>query len=173
LPLGTYKNQGTSVLIQLKEHEILIFDEEKKQICTHVLNNGRGKIIRNTDHKREKSKTLEVLVKSTLKYFGNTEISEKYLSLLQKNKSRYYRDNLQYLIKNAGDFSDEIKKDTLIFCIENRVYNAKGLIEILKKKQLENEPKNIEIKQLESENKHKYNFDVEKSKLSNYEKILS
>jgi transposase len=173
LPLGTYKNQGTSVLIQLKEHEILIFDEEKKQICTHVLNNGRGKIIRNTDHKREKSKTLEVLVKSTLKYFGNTEISEKYLSLLQKNKSRYYRDNLQYLIKNAGDFSDEIKKDTLIFCIENRVYNAKGLIEILKKKQLENEPKNIEVKQIESESKHKYNFDIEKSKLSNYEKILS
>jgi transposase len=173
LPLGTYKNQETSVLIQLKEYKILIFDEEKNPICTHILNNERGKIIRNTDHKREKSKTLEGLVKSTLEYFGNTEISKNYLNLLQKNMSRYYRDNLQYLIKNTGDFSDEIKKDTLIFCIENKVYNAKELIEILKKKQLENEPKNIEIKQIESESKHKYNFDIEKSKLSNYEKILS
>ena len=173
LPLGTYKNQDTSVLMQLESQEILIFDKEKKQICTHILNNERGKIIRNTDHKREKSKTLEGLVKLTLAYFGNNEIAENYLNLLQKNMSRYYRDNLQYLIKNAGDFSDEIKKNTLLFCIENKVYNAKELIEILKKKQSENEHRNIEIKQLESRSKHKYNFELEKSKMSNYEKILS
>ncbi len=173
LPLGTYKNQGTSVLIQLKEHQILVFDKGNNQICTHILNNERGKIIRNTDHKREKSKTLEGLVKRVLEYFGNNETTNNYLNLLQKNMSRYYRDNLQYLIKNADYFSDEIKKDTLIFCIENKVYNAKELIEILNKKQLENEPKNIEIKQVESKSKHKYNLDVEKSEMSNYEKIFS
>ena len=173
LPLGTYKNQGTSVLIQLKEHQILVFDKGNNQICTHILNNERGKIIRNTDHKREKSKTLEGLVKRVLEYFGNNETTNNYLNLLQKNMSRYYRDNLQYLIKNADYFSDEIKKDTLIFCIENKVYNAKELIEILNKKQLENEPKNIEIKQVESKSKHKYDLDVEKSEMSNYEKIFS
>lgn len=173
LPLGTYQNQDSSVLIQLKDHKILIFDEYKSLICTHVLSNEKGKIIRNTDHKREKSKTLEVLVKSVKDYFGDNPTTHNYLSLLQKNMSRYYRDNLQYLLKNADEFSEQIKKDTLIFCIENKVYNAKELIEILKKKHLDNQVEDADIKEVQSNKQHQYDLDIEKSKMSNYEKVFS
>jgi hypothetical protein len=173
LPLGTYQNQDSFILMQLKDPEILIFDKHKNQICTHVLSNKRGKVIRNTDHKREKSKTLEGLVKSVIEYFGDKPIIHNYLALLQKNMSRYYRDNLQYLIKNVVGFSDEIKKDTLIFCIENKVYNAKELIEILHKKHLESQIEEPEIKEVQSNKKHQDNLDIEKSKMSNYENIFS
>ncbi len=172
LPLGTYQNQDTSILMQLKDHEILIFDKQKNLICTHVLSNERGKLIRNTDHKREKSKTLEGLVKSAIEYLGDKPITHNYLALLQKNMSRYYRDNLQYLIKNADEFLDKIKEDTLTFCIENRVYNTKELIEILHKKQSESQMKEPVIKEVQGNKKHQNNLDIEKSKISNYENIF-
>ena len=175
LPLGTYKNQNSSILMKLKEGTILLFDTENNQICTHDLSLEKGKIIRNTDHKREKSKTIEILEKSIFEYFGDTDVTKSYFNLFQKNMSRYYRDNLQYLVKNIDDFSDEIKMDTLIFCTENNVYNAKDLIEILNKKQLDIKVKDIEIKEIARDKSHnnQIDFNIEKSDISKFDKLFA
>jgi len=97
---------------------------------------------------------------------------------LHKNKSRYYRDNLQYIIKNHKTYSEENKKESILFCIENKIFNAKNLIDILDKKETENKKEKEdlpEIKKLESGTKHieesKYN-DVETSNIEQYEQIL-
>jgi len=174
LPLGTYKNQNSSILMQLKGGEIVISDIENNQICTHILSLDKGKIIRNTDHKREKSKTINSLERSIFEFFGNTDIAKVYFNLFQKNMSRYYRDNLQYLLKNTDNFSDEIKKDTLIFCTENNVYNAKDLIEILNKKQSEINVKDIEIKKITSDKSYQdqVDFGIEKSDISKFDKLF-
>ncbi len=172
LPIGTYKNQNSKILIQIKDDEILLFDSEKKHICTHLLSLKKGKIIRNADHQRMKSKTLESLVNSVLGIFGDNAITLNYLQLLQKNMSRYYRDNLQYLVKNVDEFPDEIKKETLVFCIENRVFNAKSIIEILTKKEKESIIQNNEIKQVAVHKPDTFNYAVERSKISNYENIF-
>ena len=174
LPLGTYKNPNSSVLMQLKQEEIIFFDTEGTQICTHILSSKKGKIIRNTDHKREKSKTIESFEKSIFEFFGDTDMTRNYFKLFQKNMSRYYRDNLQYLIKNTTSFSDKIKKDALIFCTENNVYNAKDLIEILNKKQSENNEKYVEIKKVDSDKSYQdqVDFDIEKSDISKFDKLF-
>ena len=114
-----------------------------------------------------------------LEIFDNTEIAKEYFEKLHKNKSRYYRDNLQYIIKNHKTYSNENKKEGLLFCIENKIFNAKNLIDILDKKQEESKKAKEglpDIKKLENKVKYteesKYN-DVGTSNIKQYENILS
>ena len=179
LPLGTYKDKDSNVILEILEEDLKIYTSQKELICTHELCKEKGQTIRNTDHGREKSKTLETYQKQVLEIFDNTEIAKEYFEKLHKNKSRYYRDNLQYIIKNHKTYSGENKKESLLFCIENNIFNAKNLIDILDTKQEESQKEKQglpEIKKLENRVKYteesKYN-DVETSNIKQYEKISS
>lgn len=135
LPLGTYKDKDSSVMIGVNENKLTIYTMDNKQICTHNLCLEKGQSIRNSDHRREKSKTLEEYQKQVLDILGQTETAKEYLELLHKNKSRYYRDNLQYIIKNHNNYTADNTRESLLFCIENKLLNASYLIKILDKKQ--------------------------------------
>ncbi len=179
LPLGTYKDKDSNVILEILDEDLKIYTSQKELICTHKLCKEKGQTIRNTDHGREKSKTLETYQKQVLEIFDNTEIAKEYFEKLHKNKSRYYRDNLQYIIKNHKTYSDENKKESILFCIENKIFNAKNLIDILDKKQAESQKEKEglpEIKKLENRVKYteesKYN-NVETSNIKQYENILS
>jgi len=81
--------------------------------------------------KREKSKSLETYKRQVLALFSQTETAKEYFEKFSKDKHRYYRDNLQYILKHFKDYQEDIKQETLLFCIENKIYNAKYLIKIL------------------------------------------
>ena len=180
LPLGTYKDKDSTVLLEILDDNLKIYASKDELICTHKLCTETGNTIRNTDHRREKSKTLEIYQKQVLEIFDNTEIAKEYFEKLHKDKSRYYRDNLQYIIKHHGLYSIENKKEALIFCLENKIFNAKILIEILDKKEKEIKKENqvlIEIKKIDDsktsiKNEKKYN-EIKTSNINMYEKILS
>jgi hypothetical protein len=125
LPLGTYKDKNSNVILEILEEDLKIYTSQKELICTHKLCKEKGQTIRNTDHGREKSKTLETYQKQVLEIFDNTEIAKEYFEKLHNNKSGYYRDILQYIIKNHKTYSNENKKESLLFCIENKIFNAK------------------------------------------------
>ncbi len=179
LPLDTYKDKNTNVLIEILHDNLKIYTLQKELICTHKLCNEKGQIIRNTDHKREKSKTLEAYQKQVLEIFDNTELAKEYFEKLHKDKSRYYRDNLQYIIKNHKIYSIENKKQSILLCIENNIFNAKNLIDILDKNEQDiiNEQECIsKIKKLANSTKntkHDKHTDIETSNIKDYEKILS
>ncbi len=179
LPLGTYKDKDSNVVLEILEESLKIHTSQNELICTHKLCKEKGQTIRNTDHGREKSKTLERYQKQVLEFFDNTEIAKEYFEKLHKNKIRYYRDNLQYIIKNHNGYSDENKKESLLFCIENKIFNAKNLIDILDKKQAESQKEKQvlpEIKKVGSKVKYteesKYNA-IETSNIKQYENILN
>ena len=178
LPLGTYKDKDSEVILEILDKDLRLYTLQKELICTHKICNEKGHTVRNTDHSREKSKTLEVYQKEVLNIFDNMEIAKEYFEKLYKNKSRYYRDNLQYIIKNHQIYSEGNKQESILFCIENKIFNAKSLIDILNKKEEENKKAKEdlpEIKKLESKIKHieedKYN-NVETSNIEQYEQIL-
>jgi len=178
LPLGTYKDKESRVLIEVVEDKLNICSSEGEQICTHRLCTARGQSIRNTDHRREKSKTLKEHQRQVLDILGQTQTAKEYLELLHKDKSRYYRDNLLHIIKNHNDYSEEDKKEALLFCIENKIFNARYLIDILDKKQADHQKEKEslpQIKTVETTGKYtsdyKYN-EVEKSNVNQYEKIF-
>ena len=137
LPLGTYKGPESTVLAQITEGELHLYDTDKKPICTHKLCLERGKTIRNTDHKRPKSRSLETYHRQVLDLLGKSETAENYLQALRKNKSRYYRDNLVYITRNFGDYQPDTLNGALLYCLENKVFNARDLIGVLNAKALE------------------------------------
>jgi hypothetical protein len=178
LPLGTYKSRESSVLLEIKQKEIFIYSMEEEFICTHILSFEKGQTIRNTDHKRPKSQTLEKYQEQVLVLFNNSEIAKNYLQLFRKNKSRYYRDNLQYILKNHGDYKDATIHDALLFCTENKVFNAKNLIDILNKNKKDNItyiPSGNELNTVQTDlvNLHSQYNNVETSDINKYENIFN
>jgi len=178
LPLGTYKDKGSSIEIEVTKEQLNIYTLKGGHICTHKLCYEKGQNIKNTDHRREKSKTLESYQKQVLDILDQTEIAKQYLDKLHKDKSRYYRDNLQYIIKNHNNYSAEDKNESLLFCIENKIFNARNLISILDKKQDDTQKQEEslpKLKHIKTTGKYatdsKYNK-VEKSNINQYEKIL-
>ncbi len=49
-------------MLCLKNHELHIHDAEQKFLCKHPVAQSKGSKVINTDHKRDKSQKLKVLV---------------------------------------------------------------------------------------------------------------
>jgi len=186
LPAGTYKKPHTKVLLEVKEAKLYIYSTDKELLATHKLSIGKGEYIRNTDHARIKTGTIETMQKQALKLLGQSEIAKDYLEKLHRDKPRYYRDNLQEIIKQVSDYEQEIIDESLIICIENNQLNAFDLTRIMKSTKQEKEQSKIVNKALEnlkqelSTNEQAQNTNKEEliekevstSQISTYEKMF-
>lgn len=178
LPLGTYKGKESRVLINIQEEELRVFTLDKEYICSHRISPGQGRTIKNTDHKREKSESLAVYKQKVLELFSLTETAKQYFEKFEKVKPRYYRDNLQYILKNFKGYQEDIKEDALLFCMENNIYNSKYLVDILDGKQ-EDQQKKEQLSHIPSRDISlgEYNYtskydEIARSDIDQYENIF-
>lgn len=141
LPEGTYQGPESYVLLNIMARELQVYTPEGDLFCTHEISHKKGQTIRKTDHRREKSKTLEVLQQQAQVLLGGDDLAKDYLERFRKNKSRYYRDNLQYIITHYKGYPQAMVTETLLMSIENKVFNAKDLVTLLNKKQQQQEEK--------------------------------
>ncbi len=178
LPTGTYKNSETAVLLQEKGTELCIYCTEKEIITRHEISIERGKYIHKSDHKREKSKTSESLKNSVLELIGDNKTSRLFLELTEKDKPRYYRDNLQVIIKKMREYPQEIIDESVLFCIENKQFNGLVLVQVIENKNLEKEKEeqvklpNESINNRTEISDNKKDMNVKTSNITNYEKIF-
>lgn len=124
LPQGTYTGKQTSVLIKQQDGKIEIFSAEKVFICAHKLCTEKGRTIINTNHRRDKSASIDEMIKAVSEYFSNTEKAVKYLKEIQSALPRYTRDHLQVITRTLKEIPVDIADQTLDFCIKNRNYDA-------------------------------------------------
>ena len=124
LPMGTYKGQGTQAVVRNEQGYLIIEDGQGDEICRHKVCSGKGQIISNTDHKREKNGRVDELIKQVAQCFEDTEKAEKYLLNIRQRKPRYIRDQL-ILIRNILEKTDKrTANKALDFCCENNVFSA-------------------------------------------------
>ncbi|NCP84471.1 MAG: IS21 family transposase [Bacteroidetes bacterium] len=135
LPLGVYASRDSRILLSITCEQMSVYSLENDFICTHTLSLDKGKTIRNSEHDRPDSQTLQRLSEQVSELLGSGELAQTWMQLLQKNKSRYYRDNLEYLAKKYPPCSEQLRDQCLLFCIENKVFNGKNLIDMLKQNQ--------------------------------------
>ena len=180
LPAGTYKDQGTQVYLEEKDGYIYLYSKENEFITKHKKSLGKGEYIRNTDHRRIKSKTLAQMQEQVLKLLGKNKIAEEFLEKLHKDKPRYYRDNLQELLKHNLDYEQEIIDESLLFCIENKQYNAYVLLSTMRAKHYEKQQSNQLANNLPviERNKgtslsQKIDTEVEKSDINHYDELFN
>jgi hypothetical protein len=130
LPLGTYKGRKTRIFLLEENQQLKLYSMQKHLLAVHVLGVGKGQLIRNTDHTRDKSLPLIKKHQEVLSLLGSDDKADIYLDLLQKGKPRYYYDNLRAIVKGTQNIPAEFIRKTLVFCLENDLYNGAGFCEV-------------------------------------------
>ena len=178
LPSGTYKNSGTSILLEVKHEELFIYTTDKELITSHKIGVTKGEFIRNTDHVRLKSESTQENRKKTVEILGASPTTDLFLDLLQKDKPRYFRDNLQFIINKIKNYPSEIIHQSLVFCIDNKQFNASVLLQVInskfiagkKEKEAEVMLKSLTAPEVVTEKEA--DNEIQISKIDNYEKIF-
>lgn len=126
IPLGTYKGPDTKVWIQVDNGDTLrVIDPETGEvIAQHPVSWEKGKLIKNTDHARDKSKkTASLIAQATAELGGTVEVVE-FLSQIRATKPRYVRDQLQLITRKAAGVDLRTIDEALRFCLQHRLFSA-------------------------------------------------
>jgi transposase len=128
VPMGTYQSSDSKVIIKENNQSLEIYDMQEQLICTHTIYSGKGQIITNSNHKRDTSKSLKEMMDTVSKCFTKTELAMSFLLKTQQKYPRYIRDHLQIMIKlltkEQGQSNTQTADKTLVFCLNNKIFNA-------------------------------------------------
>ncbi|MFC2086706.1 IS21 family transposase [Bacteroidota bacterium] len=124
LPGGTYQGKGTMIKITVVDNRLIIKSMNDDILTSHFISQEKGKVISNTDHKRDKSKNMDNLLIEVAMMFPDYQDALDYLEKLRKHKNRYARDQLNVIKKSIKPVSPNIVSDTLKYCIENNILSV-------------------------------------------------
>jgi transposase len=177
LPEGTYKNKDTVVLLRSEEEKLCIYSLEKAPICSHQISTEKGKVIRNTDHKRDKSLKISQMVEQIAGLFEESSVVKDFLEKVHQTKPRYIRDQLVSIRSMIIELGVENVSLSICYCMENNIYDAASLKSVAykyvgKQKQTSPEPGTIKLL-TRPENQYKANIKPMTSNIEDYEKIVS
>ena len=177
LPLGTYQGSNTYVLIKTEDNTLFILSDTKNQslLTTHHLCHNRGETIRNTDHRREKSKSLETLKIEVLKLYSDVPSYKQYTALIETDKTRYYRDNLLKLKSGRKNLESTSIEEAIKFCITHDKFNANTMLEVAHSYQVREQTNKKSVRpnvEVFTDKSIKIDFAPQRSKISTYESIM-
>lgn len=176
LPLGTYQGAQTWVLLKEGQEEIRLYTPNGALLTTHPLCYEQGMVIRNADHSRDKSQSIQKLKEEIIAIMPHKEKGELFIEMLYKDKPRYIRDNLLMLKKHIPHLPAEFLAEALCFCLENHLYNSNRLVEVArhyhKQAHRQNEVKNITPEITIKQGFNALDIIPKTSELSTYEAIL-
>jgi len=124
LPIGTYKGRGTQVKVLKDNAFIVISDRADKHLCTQTISVGKGNLVRNTDHKREKSDGITQMITDISCMFSNPEMAISYMEGIHSEKPRYARDQLILLKQTIENADMQTIDQTLQYCLQMKVFSA-------------------------------------------------
>lgn len=145
VPLGTYKPYGENkVYLRLENDELIIEKPDSVAIATHTLSKGVGKLIKNRDHSRDRTKGIQAYMETVKGDFDNKEQMEVFLQEINKRYPRYIRDQLQILQKAVKEHHKFIQQ-ALETCVEQKLWSANDLRDIARHLEELNESENPAI----------------------------
>lgn len=176
LPLGTYQGRKTTILLSEAEGQLNLYAMDRTLLATHPVSIGKGELVRNIDHTRDKSSSSVQSHQQAYRLLGSDEKAAMYLDLLRKDKPRYYHDNLRALIKGTKGLPGEFIRQGLTFCLENGLYNGAGFCEVATKcrkmAQQANNPKiNIAVTGTSALD-NSAGMSIQKSDIKTYENLI-
>jgi transposase len=102
VPIGTYDNQK-EVQIDAKDGLLRIMTVFGDHICEHMISTGRGMLIKNQNHGRNKTERLDQLLETVSALLGYEALD--FLRHLRYDKARYARDQLKMIESLCGKYS--------------------------------------------------------------------
>lgn len=121
VPLGTY-NKEPIVAIEIVNDKLQIWQSfGDYMIAEHEISSEKGKLIKNTDHRRNKEDSIDMLQDKILDIIGHSWLP--YLLEIRKRKSRYYRDQLLLIKELAQTYDSALIEDALCYCTCHELYS--------------------------------------------------
>lgn len=177
LPMGTYKGPGTKVKLKQINNLIEIRDLKDELICSHELSTLIGQTISNTHHRRDNSKSLELLLAALSARFSLKDVATLYLQAIKALYPRYSRDHWQAIDKaiTKSEADQNMVDSALDFCVSNEIFNGYNFEDVLMVLCSQSKPiKAIKpIALLDKTNLDKANQTPAKSDINEYEKIIN
>ena len=175
VPMGTYKGPDSIVVIKDNNGVLEIYDSRNVLIATHKICTLQGQTIRNTDHKRDTSRSLDEMKHLTARCFNDTDAAMRYLEKIRQRLPRYSRDHYQVILKSLHEVQKDIADKALQFCVKNSNYNGHEFREILQvylhEATVAHTPR--EIKLLNVNSHEKANETPQTSSIQDYEDIIN
>ncbi len=132
VPIGTYKPQGdNTVYIRIEEEELIIEKTpEGVPIATHSLCIGKGQLIKNTHHSRDRSKGIPAYMETIAIAFNDQEKIQLFLGEIYNRYPRYIRDQLQVVQRTVKSFEPYIQS-ALDICVEQSLWSANDFHDVV------------------------------------------
>ncbi|MHB1155110.1 MAG: IS21 family transposase [Eubacteriales bacterium] len=121
VPLGTY-NAQKEVLVEAKDGILIITTTFGDSICEHSIATGRGGLIKNTNHKRDRNTAIDVM-QNELNILLLDQAQE-FLQAIRKEKSRYARDQFQLLQSLCEKYEKVKVLKAISFCTDGHLYSV-------------------------------------------------
>lgn len=176
VPTGTYQGRETRVIVKENRGMVEIYTQDKELICAHKLSEEQGKIIVNTHHKRDTSKTLDEMLNEAAGYFTDINAAKEYLGQIQSSFPRYTRDHLQVMLKALTENETAVVDQALDFCLKNRLFSGHEFEQVYHVVFLEQKtPLKAQgpVKLLDGASLSKANEAPQKSNMDDYENIIN
>jgi transposase len=134
VPVGTYKPPKTIVRTEVTDDKrLIIYDADNNKIASHKIYPGKGKTIGGNNYLRDFSSGIDELMNELSSQFTNPDQVMEYFLQIRKDKPRYIRDQLQQIKKLTGNYNMEAMNQAMDFCIENKIYRAADLGNVVKR----------------------------------------
>ena len=122
--------RGQVNVLATVDGQLLIYDRQQGQcIATHPLNQGKGAIIKNGDHYRDKQAASEEMEKHIAAVLGD-ELSNRLCQQLHRTDPQQYRDKLRGVKRHLSRLQ-ELPRELLLTWADKEGLNITRLLEYL------------------------------------------
>lgn len=177
VPIGTYRPKGLNTVVidiqgEKEEEKTLVVKtgNDGEILARHELSLGKGQLIKNKNHQRDRSKGIEAFKETVVRQFKDTKLASAYIGDLIKLYPRYRRDQLATLQKATIDYSSVID-EALLKCINEKLLSANDFRDVARFLSLDLHDTN-EVPIEKYERKTRVDIDVETRPVSTYTDIL-
>lgn len=174
LPQGTY-TKHPKVTIAATQDELTIYDAfGDNLLAKHSISPLRGTLIKLTEHRRDKSASLDTLEAQILEGL-NSQIKAQwqgYLRMIRERLPRYYRDHLTMLRQLTLEFPFPRLEEAMLYCADRELYSIndlKSAAEYISQQAMGVQPPLLEIQPISNPAIVKLN--TQKRKLSDYQHL--
>ncbi|WP_318654469.1 IS21 family transposase [Enterococcus faecium] len=133
VPRGTYQSAGNNeVLLKTSNKKLIILSERSgEEIARHPLSYEKGKLIKNTNHGRDRSKSIQKYKVAMMALFEEEANARLFIDKVIETHKRYARDQLIVLEKAVQTYPKE-REMALQKCLDERLWSANEFRDVAK-----------------------------------------
>ena len=173
VPTGTYKNDDTRVYVTEDNGDVLISDVDGVLIARHRIPAGRGQIVVNKNHLRDRSSSIKEQCDHMATLFTDQNAISLFLSMLRARYPRYMREQLASMSGCILKYGQVAADAALEKCVKNKLYSANNFEAFISMGKVPEPTEKAVIKPLgDARTKLIVNFDPNRSSIVAYENLF-